>query len=218
MIITFGTRFYGKVAEHNGQWIESKFFSVMFIPIIPVSSMYVTKSEFNKRMGFNMDLNNMSVTATYGRLLSFIGAAFCLYAGNGVWQNFYGSDGDHIRTFFSVLAVACAALWVYFFFFYGKPKPADAVMRNKVGLLTGFYALPHWFEYYQLTSYLKAFQDKYKLMYPDGDWKADLAGNNVPEEKHKLLFGIALFNCMVNNLPENDELYAKADTLYQVNI
>lgn len=218
MIITFGTRFYGKVAEHNGQWIESKFFSVMFIPIIPVSSIYVTRSEFNKRAGFNMDLNNTSVTATYGRLLSFIGAAFFLWASNGSWRYTYQGDDKMLSMILIGLAVACAALWVYFFFFYGKSKPADIVMRNKVGLLTGFYALPHWFEYYQLTQFHTSFQNKYKLAYPDGDWKADLAEGNVPAEKHKLLFGLALFNCMVNNKPENDELYAKADALYQVNI
>ncbi|MEO6976993.1 MAG: hypothetical protein ABI113_01400 [Mucilaginibacter sp.] len=218
MIITFGTRFYGKVAEHNGQWIESKFFSVMFIPIFPLSSIYVTRSEFNKRAGFNMDLNNTSVGAAYGRLLSFIMAAIFLFLSYAAWENSGYSDNKTGIVLFPVLAVACAALWVYFCFFYGKATLADIAMRNKVGFLTGFYALPHWFEYYQLTGFLKSFQDTYKLAYPDSDWKADLSGDRVPGEKHKLLFGIALFNCMVNNLPENDELYARADALYQAGI
>jgi len=218
MIITFGTHFYGKVAEHNGQWIESKFFSVMFIPIFPLSSIYVTRSEFNKRAGFNMDLNNTSVAAAYGRLLSFIVAALFLFLSYAAWQNSGYSDNKTGIVLFPVLAIASAVLWTYFCFFYGKATPADITMRNKVGLLTGFYALPHWFEYYQLTVFLKSFEEKYKLMYPNDDWKADLAGANIPNEKHKLLFGIALFNCMVNNKPENDELYAKADALYQGNV
>jgi hypothetical protein len=61
---------------------------------------------------------------------------------------------------------------------------------------------------------LGALELKYKQKYPDSDWKTDLQSAEIDRHKHMLLFGLALFNCMVYDLPENDELYAKADRLF----
>jgi hypothetical protein len=105
-------------------------------------------------------------------------------------------------------------LWVYFCFYFGKASPADVLIRHKVGSITGYYTMPHWFDYPQLRNTLGDFDLKYKTEYPGSDWKADLMGDNIHSQKLALLYGLALFNCMVYDLPENDDLYARADSLY----
>lgn len=214
MFITFGTNFYGKVATVKGHWIETKFFTVMFVPIFPLNSMYVTGSEFRKRSGFTIALNNKSIIAVYSRLLSFIIAGWFLFWAYESATSYYGEAAGAVKSL--ILGLLFAAAWVYFAFYYGKATEADIAMRTKVGSVTGLYALPHWFDYPELRNMLGGFQLQYKTKYPDGDWKADLNNDNPAPEKYKLLYALALFNCMAYNLPENDELYAKADALYVV--
>lgn len=213
MLIVFGTRFCGKVATVNNQWIESKFFSVMFIPIFPVGSMFVTGSEFSKRRGFNLAVNAQSVIAVYGRILSIALAAWFLFL---ACDNF-GSYGNLTSgVIYLVLGLLFIALCWYFYLYYGKATPEDILLRNKMGRLTGYYALPNWFDYGQLRNMLGNLELQYKQKYPESDWKSDLQSDTVDPDKHMLLFGLALFNCMVYDLPENDELYAKADQLFEL--
>ena len=212
MIVVFGTRFCGKVAVVNNQWVESKFFSIMFIPIFPVGSMFVTSSKFRSRNGFNIAVNAQSVKAVYGRILSLIFSAWFLYL---AFNNSDRYEGNPIKTgVYLLLGLLLAGLCVYFYLYYGKPSPDDVALRNRMGALTSYYAMPHWFDYPQLRNMLGALELKYKQKYPDSDWKTDLQSDDIDRHKHMLLFGLALFNCMVYDLPENDELYAKADQLF----
>ncbi|MGY4537877.1 hypothetical protein ACVW0P_002296 [Mucilaginibacter sp. UYNi724] len=213
MLIVFGTRFCGKVASVNNQWVESKFFSIMFVPIFPVSSMFVTGSEFRSRSGFQIAVNSKSVKAVYGRLLTMGFAAWFLFI---AYVGFMDYGDSHLTNaiIFLLLGVISSALCVYFYFYYGKATTTDIVLRNKIGQLIGYFALPHWLDYAELKNMLGSLELQYKQKYPNNNWKTDLLGNTIEPDKHKLLFGLALFNCMVYDLPENDELYAKADQLY----
>jgi len=206
MVFTYGTGFYGKINTYNDQWIETKFFHIVFIPLIPLSSMYVTSSEYKRRGGINMELNSRSVLAAYARLFTFIAAAIALYVAlaESYTISFLGLS----------IAFTCAILWVYFCFYYASAKEADFPLRDKVGSITGFYALPHYFDHSFLYLNLETFEKQYQQLYPGNNWKDDLTTGNIEPEKSRLLFAIALFNCMVNNTPEDDELYAKADGVY----
>lgn len=209
MVFTYGTGFYGKIATHNNQWIETKFFHIMFVPLFPIGSMYVTASEFKRRGGLDIDTNSKSVVATYARLFSFIAAAIAFFSAFTNNFNFL---------YHMALAILLAGIWVYFCFFYGKARKNDLLLRDKVGSITGFYALPHYFDHSFLYSRLDAFEKEYKQVYPGNNWQADLMTDDVEitAGRRRILFGIALFNCVVNNSPENDELYIKADALYQL--
>ena len=124
-------------------------------------------------------------------------------------------EGNPVKTvLYLLLGLLLAGLCVYFYLYYGKPGPDDVALRNRMGALTGYYALPHWFDYPQLRNMLGALELKYKQKYPECNWKVDLQSDTIDRNKHMLLFGLALFNCMVYDLPENDELYAKADQLF----
>jgi hypothetical protein len=211
MVIVFGTRFCGKIAQHNGHWIESKFFSIMFVPLFPVDSMFVTGASFRERQGFSIAVNKKSVFAVYGRILSMFFAGYFLFS---AYVYFAESYMDWIAGFAThlTLGLAFAALCVYFYFFFGKATDEDIVLRNKMGHLTGYYILP-LFDYGQLRNMLGSLELTYKQKYPDTNWKDDLKSGNIEPQQHMLFFGLALFNCMVYDIPENDELFAIADKL-----
>ncbi|GAA4319782.1 hypothetical protein GCM10023149_18690 [Mucilaginibacter gynuensis] len=211
MIIAFGTGFFGKISNVNDNWIETKFFTIMFLPIFPLTSMFVTGSEFRSRRGFEIDLVGKSVFATYARLFSFLLAAWFFFM---AYDNSYYSVSETIT--YIVAGLLFAAAWVYFCFFYGKASAEDVELRIKIGTVAGIYALPNWLDYNDLRNMLGTSELKYKQQYPDSNWKQELAGDAIAPEKYKLLFALALFNCMVYDLPENDELYKKAYVLYQV--
>jgi len=167
MIVVFGTRFCGKVAAVNNQWVESKFFSIMFIPIFPVGSMFVTNSKFRSRNGFQIAVNAQSVKAVYGRILSLIFSGLFFYLAA---DNFGSYDRDPIKMIvYLLLGILLGGLCVYFYLYYGKPSPDDVALRNRMGALTSYYAMPHWFDYPQLRNMLGALELKYKQKYPDSD-------------------------------------------------
>ncbi|MFC0515123.1 hypothetical protein ACFFGT_12970 [Mucilaginibacter angelicae] len=185
----------------------------MFIPIFPVGSMFVTGSEFRKRKGFQIAVNGKSVIAVYGRILSLMFAGWFLFMAYDYFTGYMASQMGNAITYL-IPGLIFSALCIYFYFHYGKAKPNDILLRNKMGRLTGYYALPNWFDYGDLRNMLGSFESEYKQKYPDGNWKADLQSDKVEPNKHMLLFGLALFNCMVFDSPENDQLYFRADQLY----
>jgi len=215
MVIAYGTGFYGKVATLNNQWIETKFFHVLYVPIFPISSILVTSSGWRTRSGINIANHKKSIIATYARTVTLLIAAWTLYI--TFWgHSYYVTPQDARNAFIMhlVIALIFASAAIYFFFFYSKATADEITARNKMGSITNIYGLPHWFEYPYLMDKLRGFLLEYKNKYPDRDWKADLRAGHVEKEKRPLLYAIALFNCMVYDLPENDELYAKADGIY----
>jgi hypothetical protein len=213
MRIVFGTGFYGKVAKLDNQWIETKFFHCFFIPIFPISSMLVTSSQFRRRQGLNISTNKKSVIAVYASMICFAMAAYNVFA----MENTYyltREEAHKALTWHMIKLIMWGAAWVYFFFFYGKVTTAETAIRTKVGKSTGFYALPEWFDFLESKSHLNTYLIRYMSLYPGQDWKADLQEKNISSEKLPLLYAIALFNCMTYDVPENDELYFKADSLF----
>lgn len=213
MLVAFGSGFYGKIANYQEQWIETKFFHVMFIPLFPVGSMFVTDSGFRQRSGVDIPTHTTSVLAVYARLFTGLLAAFMLYDVFSQYGTGFFYDARYLSYIITLFAVGG---WIYFCFIFGKASPDDIQMRKKVNSITGMYALPHWLDHSYLWTMLDAFEKRYKEKYPDSNWKEDLNKLNLNNDQCRNLFGIALFNCMVNNLPENDELYIKADSLYQL--
>lgn len=217
MVFVYGTAFYGKIAPLHKQRIETRFFSLMFIPIFPVGSVFVTSAKFNKRHGIDIPLNKKSVIATYCRMFSLLIAVYMLCSALGIGHLYFYLSFEaarHATTLYFIKGAVFAALYIYFYFFFGKSTGTEIGLRNKIGSVTGIYALPQWFNYVYLKNMLRTLQLEYKEAYAGSNWKEDLADNNSAPEKHAALYALALFNCMVNDIPENDELYAIADKLY----
>ncbi|WP_207532859.1 hypothetical protein [Desertivirga arenae] len=217
MRVLFGTAFYGKIASLSQQWVETKFFHVWFIPLFPISSILVTAKEFNSRRGIELPLSRKSVCATYMRLVTLLLSLWYLAQVTGVFSVYFYSTVEEARTAYLWLcakAIISLTACIYLFFFFGKTSPQEAEIREKVGSVTGIYALPEWFDYIEAKDKLRTFLYEYKIKYPDADWVSDLQSATLIHEKIPHLYAIALFNCMVYDLPENEQLYFKADGLY----
>lgn len=213
MVITFGTRFCGRIATVNNQWIETKFFHILFIPLFPVGSMFVTQSGYQKRNGFDMGVNSKSVIAVYGRIASMLLGAWFLFWAYAAFSEPYliGQVNPFIPLILGIVAVAAC---IYFYRSYGKANDNDIRLRTRVVKLTGFYALPNWFDTIDLLNMISALEAKFKQQYPETDWKDEIKNGTLTNGNALLVYGLALLNCVMYDTPENDELYAEADRLY----
>jgi len=68
-VVIYGRRAYGRVHQHEGEYADTQFAHIDFIPLFPIGSFWVTQDLGNgQRMGFPIKLNGLSVVATYLRI------------------------------------------------------------------------------------------------------------------------------------------------------
>lgn len=83
--IIYGRRAYGRVHQHEGEYADTQFAHVDFVPLFPISSFWVTQDQGNgQRYGFPIKLNGKSVLATYLRVWGPIAAAILLGTSHAV--------------------------------------------------------------------------------------------------------------------------------------
>jgi hypothetical protein len=61
-------RTYGRVDEHDGEYVETEFWDWLRIPLVPVSSFWIADDRGSPRTGFPIRLQPRSVAATYLRI------------------------------------------------------------------------------------------------------------------------------------------------------
>src|SRR4051794_3124603 len=114
MIVIWGTRNAGKVEQRDGQYALTRFAHVYWIPLFPVSSMWITRDG----LGHQTKLSGKSVLAGYARtwgplltvagLVGFVGlplalAAVSLTALAWAWKDVAG-DSAKRRSDLNLLA------------------------------------------------------------------------------------------------------------------
>ncbi len=68
MIIIFGRRAYGRVDACGSEYAQTTFAHLYYVPLIPISSFWVTHESGNQRTGFNIPMHGKSVAAAYLRV------------------------------------------------------------------------------------------------------------------------------------------------------
>lgn len=84
MVIVYGHRAYGKVEHCGGQFAQTKFAHIYYMPLFPTGSFWVTAQDRSGTRGFPIRLHGKSVVATYLRMWGPIAALACLVAGSVV--------------------------------------------------------------------------------------------------------------------------------------
>jgi len=84
MIVIYGTRFYGEVDGHGGQRQLTKFFHLYYVPILPVSTLWVTRDLPRGYQGHGVAMSGRSVLAAYARVWGPIAAVGSAVAGGGL--------------------------------------------------------------------------------------------------------------------------------------
>ncbi|HET9624818.1 MAG TPA: hypothetical protein VFP84_25800 [Kofleriaceae bacterium] len=82
MIVIYGTRFYGKVDSHEGQHQLTRFFHIYYVPLIPVSTMWVTRTTDAGYNGHDVKMSLRSVVAGYARVWGPVAAVGAIATGS----------------------------------------------------------------------------------------------------------------------------------------
>jgi hypothetical protein len=82
MIVIYGTRFYGEVNSYGGQRQLTKFFHMYWVPLVPVSTLWVTRDLDDGYSGHAVAMNARSVVAGYARVWGPIAAICAVISGN----------------------------------------------------------------------------------------------------------------------------------------
>jgi hypothetical protein len=82
MIVIYGTRFYGKVDNHDGQHQLTRFFHIYYVPLVPVSTMWVTRTTGQGYSGHDVKMSLRSVVAGYARVWGPVAAVGALATGS----------------------------------------------------------------------------------------------------------------------------------------
>src|ERR1041384_4562520 len=59
---------HGRVDEHDGEYVETEFWCIARIPVLPERSFWITRDRGRRRMGFPIQLHARSVAAAYLRI------------------------------------------------------------------------------------------------------------------------------------------------------
>jgi hypothetical protein len=155
-MIILGTYFGGKVKKLDNQWIETKYLLLM-VPLIPLSSMFVTGSAWNTRQGFEVSRSLGSKIHGLIRFFTLIGCIVFLYFslenGNSYFaESMYLPSEVWLAIFGVLLAwshIECTA-----------DKTEDVQDRKKLGAVLGLNALPEWLPYHKRTSLVNMLQQR----------------------------------------------------------
>lgn len=91
-VVIYGRRAYGRVHQHEGEYADTQFAHIDFIPLFPIGSFWVTQDLGNgQRMGFPIKLNGRSVAATYLRIWGLPIAIGLLAASSSVASTIAGA-------------------------------------------------------------------------------------------------------------------------------
>src|SRR3954469_4876969 len=82
MIVIYGTRFYGEVDSHGGQRQLTRFFHIYYVPLVPVSTLWVTRDAERGYHGHGVQMSGRSVLAGYARVWGPVAAVGALLTGS----------------------------------------------------------------------------------------------------------------------------------------
>lgn len=199
--MVIGTVTIGKMKTAEGEFIGTQFF-MLGLPLIPLSSMYVTNTDGRQQQGVQLGLYGPSVLKGY--------AEYWLLA-IGVFSFILKSS---ILPFLPFIILGASG---YFFFLFGRSTPDESALRVMLKKTTGLSALPEWLGREVQSSIQKDLISRLKLGLnsPTLDWKTLAREDAIAPQVVPILFSIAAYEKAINDSPENETLYEKLTALYK---
>ena len=81
MIVIYGTRNYGRIREHGGEYAVTRFAHVYYMPLLPVRAVWMGQSSGGQPFAIASKMSLKSVAAGYARTWGIIGGAGLAIAG-----------------------------------------------------------------------------------------------------------------------------------------
>lgn len=196
-----GLVFTGRMKTLGDQCIETQFIAIG-LPLIPIKSMFVTKSEYKQRQGFEIGLNGPSVLKGYLSFLFLIGGLFLLFAGNAIFENIL----------FTLLGIVLFGASMYFFFIFGKSTDSENDLRLLFQKAVGINALPQYLDRLTAMSLRNKLIIGMKEVLNDKnlDWLELVESRNYNENLLPSLFAAMGYH---SRLEEKEKYYKLFDSL-----
>src|SRR5688572_612709 len=111
MIIIFGTRHYGMVDRHVGQYAVTRVFHLYYLPILPLGTMWVTAKNGDALSGHKVSFYGRSIAAAFLRPWGIGVGVLCGLLGIGALQR--GDTGGGIGFLVAAATLAALAFWSF---------------------------------------------------------------------------------------------------------
>jgi hypothetical protein len=178
--------FLGKIKTQNKQFIETKFFCIGIIPINPISSMLVTESDGNSRIGIEIMKNKLSILAVILRLLSTI-----MFLSSGIfYPSGYFEENTMLKVFKVIITLLLA---IYFWFFFGKTTKKEKFIRNQFGKIYGLYFMPEWLYLDEFEKFNESAKNLFITRYSSESWSEKLKTSRYNDDDFALFYCLSYF-------------------------
>jgi hypothetical protein len=84
MVVIYGSRSYGRIESHAGEYAQTRFAHVYYMPLLPVASFWVSREAGDMQCGFPIRMSAKSVLVTYLRMWGAVAAILALVSGTGI--------------------------------------------------------------------------------------------------------------------------------------
>jgi len=84
MVIIYGHRAYGRVDEWGGEYAQTSFVHIYYMPIVPTGSLWVTREHAGTQFGVPIEVHLKSVAATYLRTWAIVAAVVAFSVAPGL--------------------------------------------------------------------------------------------------------------------------------------
>ena len=93
MIVIYGTRNYGRIREHGGEYAVTRFAHIYYMPLLPVRAVWMGQSAGGQQFAIASKMSLKSVAAGYARTWGIIaGAALLIFgAGHAIGPRVFGA-------------------------------------------------------------------------------------------------------------------------------
>jgi hypothetical protein len=154
-VIIYGVRPYGIVESHGGEYAQTSFFHLWFVPLIPTGSFWVTNETEEGKAGYAIDMHAKSVIAGFARVWGPVAALASFGA---------GMAGNPIMLLVSALAIALTA-WTWS---WHSVRGEAARRRSDFNLVSfGTRCEPHRMANELLASFKAALDARWNELKPD---------------------------------------------------
>lgn len=130
-MIVWGTKLYGKVDEIEGVgFVATQFWHLMWIPLVPLDSYFVTHEERHRFEGASLGLSTKSVIVGYTRVFSVLFVLAGLGAINTLFNPTETADPEKIGSYWTMIALGAVSLPAFFATHARSVRFADAVVAG----------------------------------------------------------------------------------------
>ena len=203
-----GVKQLGKMKTYKGQCITTRFI-ILFIPLIPVESLFKVANGSNISLG----RNTKSILKTY---LSWI---LLLVGLVGILTSNFSHAFPVVPPVWSLVGgIVCLGLSFYFFFRFQQSTSSENELRDLFQLAIGINALPTYFSYNAAYDFQLQLKRNLKDTYQIKNWRDAMEDHTYTDRAVPLLFSIVAFQQRMMPTTKTQQMYEQLKVAFETMI